>query len=1014
MDRCIHHLFEDQVSRTPQATALVFEDQRFTYAELNGRANQVAHYLHTLGVGTEALVGVCLTRSPEMLVGMLGILKAGAAYVALDPAYPRVRLAFMIEDAAMPLVLTQQDVEERIPENAAKFVCLDSDWDAIAKCLDTNPTAPVGERNLAYILYTSGSTGRPKGVAIEHHSVVVFLDWVRTVFPPAELVGTLAGTSICFDLSVFEIFGPLTCGGAVILAENVVALPSIPARNAVTLINTVPSAMSALVGIDGVPEGVRVVNLAGEPLQNKLVQDIYRPGHVQKVYNLYGPSEDTTYSTYVLCEKGADRNPTIGIPIDNTQVYIVDDQLRETQPGVSGELCLAGDGLARGYLNRPDMTDAKFVQNPLGEGRLYRTGDLARWLPDGNIEFLGRMDHQVKVRGFRIELGEIETALDQHPALEGAVVLAQPDSRGEQQLAAYLVARPDALEALGHIEDVQEHVALWRNVYEDAYRQNSVSTDLTFNTRGWESSYTGEPIPESEMREWLGQTIELILSLRPQNVLEIGCGTGMLVAGVAPVCASYVGLDISSTALDHIRTMQQTLPGLDRVTLYERAAHQLDDFAPGQFDTVIINSVIQHFPDLEYFTGVINQVARLVKPGGHVLIGDILNFDLLETFHTSVQVYRATGTDSAALVRHRVRQRVAQERDLMLAPSLFPALAGKQRAITHVEVTPKQGRSRNQLTTFRYDVVLHVGGTREKLPDLVWIDWARRKLTVEEVRRLLEARPETLAFRNIPNDRLNDEAVSLSWLREAGETETIGQLRSYLKNQHRQGIDPEDLRGLKDLGYRVELSWIRSNDHGSFDAVLVRDDVPQRPISFDGAVDRVRPWAEYGSHPRRAKLHRQLIPEVRRYVEEKLPHYMMPASFTVLDQFPLTPTGKLDRRALARFAENPAARAEPAAAPALSPLEEVVVGAWSDALNLSRVGLDDNFFSLGGNSLSAVALTHRLQKDLGEPIRPMVLLKAPTVAEFVAYLQTTYPGITGRSQAPVAAGPAIEMYQGEI
>jgi non-ribosomal peptide synthetase component F len=266
---------------------------------LNRRANQLAHHLRALGVGPETLVGICTHRSPAMLVGMLGILKAGGAYVALDPAYPKVRQAFMIEDAAMPIVLTQQDVVDSLPVTQTQFICLDSAWSAIAQAAETNPAVPVDQRNLAYILYTSGSTGRPKGVAIEHHSVVVFLTWAHSVFPPDELTGTLAATSICFDLSVFEIFVPLTCGGTVILAENAIALPTLPARDQVTLINTVPSAMTALVNVDGVPSSVRVVNLAGEPLPNKLVQDVYQLGMVQKVYNLYGPSEDTTYSTYV-------------------------------------------------------------------------------------------------------------------------------------------------------------------------------------------------------------------------------------------------------------------------------------------------------------------------------------------------------------------------------------------------------------------------------------------------------------------------------------------------------------------------------------------------------------------------------------------------------------------------------------------------------------------------------------------------------------------------------------------
>jgi amino acid adenylation domain-containing protein len=580
--RCVHHLFEDQVARTPAAAALVFENERIPYSDLNQRADELARYLRSLGAGPEVLVGICCRRTPDMIVGMLGILKAGAAYVALDPAYPKVRQAFMIDDARMPILLTQRDLAAGLPTTAAKIVCLDAEWESIAQ-LDSVPAGPVDERNLAYILYTSGSTGRPKGVAIEHRGVVAFISWAHSVFPVEELAGTLAGTSICFDLSVFEIFVPLTCGGAVILAENAVEAATIPARHEVTLINTVPSAMTTLLNIGGVPPSVRVVNLAGEPLPNKLVQDIYAIGSVRKVYNLYGPSEDTTYSTFVLAQKGATTNPTIGRPIRGTQVYIVDEHLQPTAAGEPGELCLGGDGLARGYLNRPDLTAAKFVDNPFGLGRLYRTGDVARFRPDGEIEFMGRMDHQVKVRGFRIELGEIETALERHPAVDRAIVLARPDATGELQLIAYVAAKASAIRGLAHDDDAREHVALWHDVYEETYRQTPGAEDPTFNTSGWRSSYTGLPIPYEEMREWLTETVDRILSLRPRRVLEIGCGTGMLLARIAPHCETYTGLDFSPTALNHVRRMRKIVPGLEGVTLLERSADDLTGFEPGSF-----------------------------------------------------------------------------------------------------------------------------------------------------------------------------------------------------------------------------------------------------------------------------------------------------------------------------------------------------------------------------------------------------------------------------------------------
>ncbi|WP_449417643.1 amino acid adenylation domain-containing protein [Phormidium nigroviride] len=442
-DACIHQLFEEQVDLTPNAIALVFEDEQLTYKELNERANQLAHHLRNLGVGAEVLVGICVERSLEMVVGLLGILKAGGAYVPLDPAYPAERLAFMLEDASVPVLLTQARLIKSLPKHQGRTVCLDTDWEIIERQSEENLISEVKFDNLAYVIYTSGSTGKPKGVAIEHRNAVALLDWARQVFTSEDLAGVLASTSICFDLSVFELFVPLSWGGKVILAENALHLPTLSAAHDVTLINTVPSAIAQLLRMDGIPSSIRIVNLAGEPLQNKLVQQVYEYNTVQQVFNLYGPSEDTTYSTYTLVKKGGNEPPSIGRPIANTQVYILDAQKQLVPIGVPGELYIGGAGLARGYLNRPELTSDRFISNPFSHesgSRLYKTGDLARYLPDGNIEFLGRIDHQVKIRGFRIELGEIEAVLSQHPDVQESLVINCEDASGNQRLVAYIIS----------------------------------------------------------------------------------------------------------------------------------------------------------------------------------------------------------------------------------------------------------------------------------------------------------------------------------------------------------------------------------------------------------------------------------------------------------------------------------------------------------------------------------------------------------------------------------------------
>ncbi|HEX5706594.1 MAG TPA: amino acid adenylation domain-containing protein, partial [Pyrinomonadaceae bacterium] len=428
----IHELFEAQAARTPDAEALVAGDERLTYGELNARANRLARRLLALGVRAEVPVALCAERSAEMVVALLAILKAGGCYVPLDPAYPPSRLAFMLEDTRAPVLVTQKRLLDVVPAsegNARKVVLLDADAEITAREDDANlPREEGAAERLAYIIYTSGSTGRPKGVALTHRSAAVFLHWAREMFDDEQLSGVLASTSISFDLSVFELFAPLSWGGRVFLVENALALEELTAAGEVTLINTVPSAMAELLRLDAVPASAKTINLAGEPLTRRLVEQLYERGSIERVYNLYGPSEDTTYSTFALVGRDETGTPSIGRPVSNTRVYLLDDAMRPVPVGVAGELHLGGDGLARGYFGRPDLTAERFVPDPFsGEpgARLYRTGDLARYRSDGQIEFLGRRDHQVKVRGFRIELGEVETSIEAHAEVRECVVVAQ-------------------------------------------------------------------------------------------------------------------------------------------------------------------------------------------------------------------------------------------------------------------------------------------------------------------------------------------------------------------------------------------------------------------------------------------------------------------------------------------------------------------------------------------------------------------------------------------------------------
>jgi amino acid adenylation domain-containing protein len=443
---CIHQFVEAQVERTPDAPALVVKGEIWSYAQLNRQANQLAHRLCLLGVGPEVLVGLCLPRTADLLIALLAILKAGGAYVPLDPAYPVDRLRFQIQDSGAHLLLTISSLEHLWQGIEATRLYLDQIGEADNSLWDANLESNVNKDHLAYVMYTSGSTGLPKGVCIAHRNTIALIRWALRNYTLEDVRGMVAGTSVCFDLSIFEIFVPWSCGGTVYLVENGLHLPEGEAREQVTLLNMVPSVMAELARTTAIPASVRVITFCGETLPRPLVERLYKLPGVQRIYNLYGPTEDTTYSTWSLLDRNEhSENVPIGYPLDGSQVYLLDQDGQQVPEGSIGEIYLGGAGVTRGYWKRPEMTAQRFLTDPFSQqpgARLYRTGDLARYRSDGQLEFLGRIDQQVKIRGHRIELGEIESVLCQHAEVQEGVVLARKPASSSDYLILVAYVAP--------------------------------------------------------------------------------------------------------------------------------------------------------------------------------------------------------------------------------------------------------------------------------------------------------------------------------------------------------------------------------------------------------------------------------------------------------------------------------------------------------------------------------------------------------------------------------------------
>ncbi len=1005
---CIYQLFEAQVEQTPNAVAVVFENLQLTYQELNVRANQLAHYLHSLGVGPEVLVGICVERSLSMLIGLLGILKAGGAYVPLDPAYPRDRLAFMLEDAKVSVLLTQKKLVAALPEHKAKVVCLDTDWQEIDEQSNCHSINQATTKDLAYVIYTSGSTGKPKGVQISHGALVNFLSAMRQNLKLTKEDILLSVTTLSFDIAALELYLPLIVGARLVLVSREIAVDGTQLLEQLTLLNTTimqatPATWRLLLSAGWQDNRQLKILCGGEALDSSLANQLLERG--TQVWNLYGPTETTIWSSVRMIESNSDQKETeniipIGQPIANTQFYILDSHQQLVPVGVPGELHIGGVGLARGYLNQPELTAQKFIPNPFNNAstsRLYKTGDLVRYRLDKTIEYLGRIDHQVKVRGFRIELGEIEALLSEHPAVQQGVVLVQDNQASNKRLLAYIIPNlnQNLEEFIPEEPSYDEQISQWKTVWDESYSKSSFHQQPTLNLLGWNSSYTGQPIPIQQMQEWVEHTVERILTFKPTRVLEIGCGTGLLLFRIASKCTQYWGTDFSQAALEYVEKQLKHIQPQTQVTLCRRGADNFQGFDAEAFNAVILNSVVQYFPSINYLLQVLEQAVACVEPGGFIFVGDVRSLPLLEAFHASVQLYQAPASLSKTQLRQRVKQSVVREQELVIDPAFFIALKQHLPQISHVRIYPKRGENYNELTKFRYDVILHVEAEVDSAEEFPWLDWQEQDLTLTSVRQFLQStKPEMLGLRRVPNERLLAEIKTLELLASDSGTETVGDIRQALQSVVTgSGVNPEDLWTLNhELPYAIDISWASAVADGSYDVILTRcptarsAEFQEIVPSFSGETVRPKPWIFYANNPLKAKWTRDLVPQLRGFLQQKLPEYMVPSAFVTLEALPLTPNGKVDRRTLAASGITQIESEEIFVAPS-NAVEEILAGIWAEVLDLDKVGIHSNFFELGGHSLLATRVISQIQKVFEVKLPLHRLFDKPTVAELATEIE---------------------------
>nr|WP_251982920.1 amino acid adenylation domain-containing protein [Streptomyces violaceusniger] len=758
-----------------------------TFAELDAQVASLAGRLCRCGVVAEVPVAVCLPRSADSIVALLAVMRAGGVYVPLAPEWPADRTAYVLDEIAARIVITRD-----LPADPGR-VHLDP---RPTPSDDPEPVPRLHPDQAAYIIYTSGSTGTPKGITVQHRSFSQLFRHVRQMADGISRSNVAHTTEMTFDPSL-EQFLWLVAGHTLhVVPEDVrrdpEALVGLVRRAAIDALNVTPSHLGMLIEA-GLLEGDRVpgtVLVGGEAVSAALWRTLRERATDTRFFNLYGPTEGTVDATCHDLSAPVDV-PVIGAPLPHVRVRVLDAHLQPVPVGVAGEIYLGGLGLARGYVNRPGLTAQRFIADPYSStpgSRLYRTGDRARWRPDGTLEYLGRTDDQIKLRGFRIEPGEIEATLTQHPTVKEAAVTVAADNNGAARLIALVALAPRAMHSSSPGSGQNAQVEDWNAVFETTHI-DAADGELTFNIKGWNDSLTGAPIPAEHMREWVDTTVGRLLDRPAKRVLEIGCGTGLLMWRLLPYVTEYTGTDFSRPAVEWLRDGLRRRPA-HQARLHHREATDFTGVDAASADLVVINSVVQYFPDRDYLDAVLDRAVDAAADQGRIFVGDVRNLALAPQFYARQALAHADPGVSAQNVARTARAFEHRDSELLISPEYFTALAARSPRVTGVEILPRRGQHRNEMSLYRYDVVLHVGDL-PAAPEVEVVTWGEQVYDLGALSaRLDHGGPDALLVRGVANDRLTRDNELLE-----APVRTVA-------------VDPEDLWALADsTPYRVCVSW---------------------------------------------------------------------------------------------------------------------------------------------------------------------------------------------------------------
>lgn len=994
-NKTIHQLFEEQVLRTPNNPAVIYEDIELTYEQLNNNANQLAHYIKSrYKITKDSLVTIFLHRNEYMLISILGILKAGAAYVPIDINYPNERINYILKDTKASLLLTNESYKVKllniIDKNINKnLMILEVNNPEIVHQPITNPEVKMNSKDLAYVIYTSGTTGQPKGVMLEHKSIVNRITWMNNAFPLTMNDRILQKTPYVFDVSVWELFWANWYGATVVFAKpdghkNPNYLIEIINKYKISIIHFIPSMLNifeeTLVKFknkDLLPS-LRYVFCSGEVLNLSMVQQLKDLLPNIGIHNLYGPTEAAIDVLHYNCSNSDINAIYVGKPIQNIHAYVLDNNLAVLPVGAIGELYIGGVCLARGYLNLPEITKEKFIINPLqnhqglilNDSRLYKTGDRARWLPNGNLDFIDRNDYQVKLRGYRIELGEIEHVLNKYPGIKQSVAMVKEyvdidnNVTGNKYLIVYYV-----LEKSDNKENLIEYIGNWQQTYEEIYTKLCSSTYKNDFT-GWNSSYTGLPLEKEHMQEWLDNTIIKIKNLNPDNILEIGSGSGLMLFNLSGLFNYYYATDFSENALGYLRKGINKYNLDDKVSLINcRADEVLYSKFEHSIDTVIMNSVIQYFPNVDYLGNIIEGMITKLNHVSQIFIGDIRNYNLLDMFYYSILSYQRKKVTSKLIEFYKFK-----ENELLVSPEYFLGLTESIPQIDYVEILAKEGYLENEMNKFRYDIIIHLNHGTNENQSIDTINYEQFQI-VNDISHYIK-------------ENINSRYICIKYPNKNLFQENEQYQNNILNKVCQAECDILDIRSIKKLASDNELKVLFYLDPYDCEYLnlFFSKNTTLKKFKINYLIENKK---TYANDPNQIPtvLNSSFTNDIRLYLSQRLPSYMIPDILINLAEFPLNINGKLEKDALP---EPELVAIENYLAPQTE-TEKKICTIYAEVLALTKeqVGINHDFFKLGGNSILAIRLARILQHDFKISVTDIFRLKTPAMlAKFAVFSQS--------------------------